>query len=197
MSVPAATLTPVTVCLTRATVGWCACISQPRFPLMLAPMTTSRERKTNRQWTAAAFGAAMVMGGAGCATYDGPQDYAQSEVRGVANVSYGTVESVRTVRLKEDGAPVGTIGGAAVGGILGSQVGNGAGSAAAAVLGAVGGGIAGNAIEHKITEHDGEEVVVRLDNGSSIAVVQAGSSGVRVGDRVRVLNGMHAHVERI
>jgi len=102
------------------------------------------------------------------------------------------------VRLDQHDAPVGTVAGAAVGGILGSQVGHGAGSAVGAILGAVGGGLAGNAIEHGVTEHQGEEVVVRLDNGSTIAVVQGGPEDLRPGDRVRVLNGARgARVERV
>jgi outer membrane lipoprotein SlyB len=105
---------------------------------------------------------------------------------------------VRAVRVEEDHAPVGTIAGAALGGILGSQIGHGAGSAAGAVLGAVGGGLAGNAIEHRATGHDGQEIVVRLDDGSTIALVQGGPAELRPGDRVQVLNGAGgARVERI
>lgn len=135
---------------------------------------------------------------AGCATYDGARDYSAGEARSIQSVSYGSVESVRPVRVNEDGAPVGTVAGAAVGGILGSEVGHGGGSAAAAILGAVGGGLAGNAIEHGATNHAGEEIVVREDNGATVAVVQGGADDLRPGDRVRVLNGSRgARVERI
>jgi len=105
-----------------------------------------------------------LTGIAGCAPPDGAQDYSVGDERVVQSVTYGTVESVRAVRLDEKSAPVGTIAGAAVGGILGSQIGEGSGSAVGAILGAVGGGLAGNAIEHRATEHQGEEIVVRLDN---------------------------------
>jgi outer membrane lipoprotein SlyB len=149
-------------------------------------------------WMAGALAAPALVLAAGCASYDRPQDYSSSDARVVQTVTYGTVESVRRVRLNEDGAPVGTIAGAAVGGILGSQVGHGAGSGVAAVLGAVGGGIAGNAIEHRVTSHEGEEIVVRLDNGSTIAVVQGAGGDIRPGERVRVLNGGRgARVERV
>ena len=144
------------------------------------------------------FAASALGIAAGCATYDGPQDYRTREASVIQNVTYGIIESVRAVRIDEGEAPVGTIAGAAVGGILGSQVGHGAGSAAAAVLGAVGGGLAGNAIEQRATQHNGEEIVVRLDNGSTIAVVQGSASDLRPGDHVRVLNGGRGgRVERI
>ena len=152
----------------------------------------------NQRWIAFALAASALAASAGCATNDGPRNYSVGDERVVQTVTYGTVQSVRAVRIDENGAPVGTIAGAAVGGILGSQIGHGAGRGVGAVLGAVGGGLAGNAIEHRVTEQDGEEIVVRLDNGSTIAVVQGGSLNLRPGDRVQVLNGGRgARVERV
>ena len=125
---------------------------------------------------------------AACASY-GPQDYSAGEARSVETVQYGSVVSVRPVRINGDQAPVGTIAGAGVGGLLGSAVGHGNGSIAGAILGAVGGGLAGNAIEHNATTHNGEEVVVRLDNGQTIAVVQGGWQDFAAGQRVQVVSG--------
>jgi len=125
---------------------------------------------------------------AGCAS-DGSHDYVQSEARAVQTVDYGMVQSVREVKIKGDNAMVGTVAGAALGGLLGNQVGHGGGRAAATVIGAVGGGIAGNAIERHATAQDGQEIVVRLDNGTTIAVVQGAAQGFETGQRVRVLTG--------
>jgi outer membrane lipoprotein SlyB len=124
----------------------------------------------------------------GCAS-TGPQDYGRREARVVQTVAYGTVESVRPVRLAEDRPVVGTIAGAAIGGLLGNSIGHGNGRAAATVIGAVGGGIAGNAIERHVSGEDGQELVIRLDSGSTIAVVQPGIQGFEAGQRVRVLTG--------
>jgi len=137
---------------------------------------------------ATVLAAAALSMTAACATY-GPDNYSQREVGATESVSYGTIESVRPVKVNEDHAPVGTIAGAAVGGLLGNQIGHGGGRAAATILGAVGGGYLGNKIEHNATEHNGTEIVVRLDSGHTIAVVQAGSEGFERGQRVRVLQG--------
>jgi outer membrane lipoprotein SlyB len=125
---------------------------------------------------------------AGCAS-ERSHDYAQSEAGAVQSVVYGTVQSVRAVKIKGDSAVVGTVTGAVIGGLLGNQVGHGGGRAAATVIGAVGGGIAGNAIERKLDEQDGKEVVIQLDNGATVAIVQPGPQNFEAGDRVRVLTG--------
>jgi hypothetical protein len=46
--------------------------------------------------------------------------------------------------------------------------------------------IGGNAVEKRLTRDNGEEVVVRHDNGRSVGIVQGGH-GIAIGDRVRVL----------
>ena len=125
---------------------------------------------------------------AGCASV-GPSDYSRSEARVIQTVAYGTVEGVRAVRLTEDKPIVGTVAGAALGGLLGNSIGHGGGRAAATVIGAVGGGIAGNAIERHVTAQDGQEIVIRLDSGTTIALVQGGAQGFETGQRVRVLTG--------
>ena len=135
---------------------------------------------------AAALLAAAALGG--CAT-SGPGDYSQREARGVATVSYGTVQSVRPVKVNEDHAIVGTGVGAVIGGLAGNTLSHGNGRGVTTILGALGGGLAGNALEHKATEQTGEEIVVRLDNGQTIAVVQSGAQDFAAGQRVRVLSG--------
>jgi outer membrane lipoprotein SlyB len=135
---------------------------------------------------AAALLAAAALGG--CAT-SGPADYDAREARYAANVSYGTIESVRPVRLNEDHAGVGTGAGAVIGGLLGNTFSHGGGRAATTILGAVGGGLAGNALERSATTQTGEEIIVRLDSGRSIAVVQSGYQDFAAGQRVRVLAG--------
>jgi outer membrane lipoprotein SlyB len=132
-------------------------------------------------------GSALAVAG-GCASF-APQDYGYSEARSIESVVYGTIESVRPVRLNEDHGGVGSAAGAVVGGLAGNELGHGAGRAVTTILGAIGGGLAGNAIERNATAQSGTEIVVRLDSGASIAVVQGASEQFETGQRVRVLTG--------
>lgn len=132
-----------------------------------------------------------LMSIAGCASPGmGSGNYRQSEVRGEQSVRYGTVESVRDVLIDHEATGVGTLGGAALGGIAGSTIGGGSrANAAGAIVGAILGGFAGSAIEKNTNDVRGIEVTVRLENGQTIALVQAKNEDFRSGDRVRVLNG--------
>lgn len=125
---------------------------------------------------------------AGCATGLGGGDYERAEARRVINVRMGIVESVRPVKLEGTKSPVGTIGGAAIGGIAGSTVGQGKGAAIAAVVGAVVGGLAGAAAEEGITREQGIEITLKMDNGEILAVMQEdGGEKFAPGERVRLL----------
>lgn len=126
----------------------------------------------------------------GCASSLTGGSYERSEARGAMAVRFGEVTTVRPVQLEGSKSQVGTLSGAAIGGIAGSSVGSGKGSAIGAVIGAVAGGIAGSAIESGATKRPGVEVTVRLDNGQYLAVVQEdGGEGFRAGERVRILDG--------
>jgi outer membrane lipoprotein SlyB len=98
-----------------------------------------------------------------------------------------TVEAVNVVQ-GEAGA-VGTLGGAAVGGLLGNQVGSGSGRTAATVAGAVGGAIAGRSIERN-ARNPRYEVVVRYENGATQSIRYDNDPGFRVGEQVRVSDGV-------
>src|SRR5437868_11404506 len=130
-----------------------------------------RSHTTPTRLVVSIVAAAAVSVTAACSTL-GEDDYAYSDARVEQGVAYGVVESVRPVRLNEDHAPLGTIAGAALGGILGNDIGHGLGRAAATVAGAVAGGVGGNALEHGLTRQNGEEIVVRLDHGELVAITQ-------------------------
>lgn len=153
-----------------------------------------------RSRRAAALGLvlATALAVSACAPVRGGDVYRRGEMMRAQRVEFGVVENARYVRVDAPDTGVGTVGGAALGGIAGSTVGRGSGSVAAAIGGAILGGIAGNAIEREANAREGVELTVRLDNGRTLAVVQPDvGEGFRPGDRVRVLtDGRYTRVSR-
>lgn len=102
----------------------------------------------------------------------------------------GVVESVNAVEVKGDGGYVGKIAGGVIGGLLGNQVGGGRGQDVMTVVGVVGGAMAGNEIEKRRNKTIHYDVVTRLQGGGAQTVTYAAEPPFRVGDRVRVENGV-------
>ncbi|MDD3575874.1 glycine zipper 2TM domain-containing protein [Halothiobacillus sp.] len=124
----------------------------------------------------------------GCVTPMSGDVYSRNNAMQMQTVQYGTIESLRGVRIAGTKTPIGAIGGAVVGGLLGSGVGGGLGRDLATVGGAIGGGVAGSAIEEGVTQQNGVEIVVRLDNGRTVSIVQAvGGQIFSLGQRVQVI----------
>lgn len=125
--------------------------------------------------------------------------YSGSQANTAQRTSYGTVVSVRPVKIDGDRGTIntGTVVGAALGGIAGNAFGHGLGRVATTAGGAVVGGLAGNAIQNKATSADGQEIVVRLNDGSEITVAQGTDERFSVGQRVKVVgSGNNVRVTR-
>ncbi len=134
------------------------------------------------------LGVMLALAG-GCTNYSA-NTYSGRQVRSAQTVEYGTVELVQYVTLEEARDPVlGTAAGGVVGGIIGNMFGGGHGRTLATIAGAALGAGAGYAGEKTLTKQDGLEIQVRLDNGTTISVVQAADQTFAPGDRVRVLRG--------
>ena len=154
----------------------------------------------NKAGSALSLAALLVLGG--CAEMQQPNygnsSYPQSNQGSAAYVGYGVVQSSEVVRQDNDGiggsgVNAGTILGAVVGGIVGNQVGGGSGKTAATVLGAAGGAYAGNQIEKRNQNQNPSEAyrfTVRMNNGNYQTVTQASIDNIRIGDRVRIENGV-------
>ncbi|MEO8850011.1 MAG: glycine zipper 2TM domain-containing protein [Casimicrobiaceae bacterium] len=127
---------------------------------------------------------------AACAPSQRSDVYQYRQGMRAQTVEMGVIESVRYVQLSAPDTGVGTIGGAAIGGIAGSTIGGGGrANAAGAIAGAIIGGVVGNAVENNANQRNGIEVTVRLDSGQLIAVPQENAGeNFRPGDRVRVLS---------
>lgn len=106
------------------------------------------------------------------------------------NVDIGEVVAVRDVVVSGRSTIVGTGGGAIMGGAAASG-GSGVGGAVVQAAGTVAGAIAGEAVEEVATRRNAQELMIRLKNGDTIAVVQElKKEGVfRVGENVQVLQG--------
>ena len=127
---------------------------------------------------------------AACAPSQRSDVYQYRQGMRAQTVEMGVVESVRYVQLGAPNTGVGTVGGAALGGIAGSTIGGGGrANAAGAIAGAIIGGVVGNAVENNANQRNGIEVTVRLDSGSLLAIPQENAGeNFRPGDRVRVLS---------
>jgi len=119
-----------------------------------------------------------------CAPANTGTTYGPGSLGGAASVSYGTIVGQRPVQVQGGQSGIGTLGGAAAGGIAGSFIGGDwRSNALAGIGGALIGGLAGTAVERGVNTGVAMEFVVREDQGNDIAVVQTNEEGLQVGDR--------------
>jgi outer membrane lipoprotein SlyB len=156
-----------------------------------------------------ASAAVLAAGLAACAAPDpyGPNNYPVSQPnttyvapgQPVAAIEYGQITNVQLVsgqpvRNPNRGA-VGSVIGGIVGGLLGNTIGGGSGRAAATVLGAVGGAVVGNNLAQRDANNYAAgqtvyRVTVQTDQGAYRSYDVAANADLRVGDRVRIENGV-------
>lgn len=137
--------------------------------------------------------ALMLVLGA-CSNYNA-NTYTGSEARTMQTIKYGTVLAVRPVTIQEEGGgTVGTVGGAAIGGVVGNMFGHGDGKTLATIAGALVGAGAGHATGKAIASQDALEISVRLDDGQEIAIVQGNDQTFAIGSRVRILTSSNGSV---
>ena len=123
----------------------------------------------------------------GCATNSPQSSYSSSQPE---SGSYGTIESIQMTRANQNSSGAGAVAGGLVGALLGNQVGSGRGRTAATVAGAVGGAVVGNEVEkNRAQGQDAYQISVRLDNGDYRTIVQDSVQDLRVGNRVRMVDG--------
>jgi outer membrane lipoprotein SlyB len=109
------------------------------------------------------------------------------------NVSsgYGTIDSIQVVRGQGGTNGSGAVVGGLVGALVGNQVGSGSGRTLATVAGAVGGAAVGNNVEanRNANGQDMYQLNIRMDNGEIRSVTQDSVYDLRVGNRVRLVDG--------
>ena len=130
----------------------------------------------------------------GCATSPSNAPYNNSGAYNNASSSsmgYGTIDSIQVTRGAGSTTGTGAVVGGVIGALVGNQVGSGGGRAAATVAGAVGGAAIGNSVEGRNANNGADmyQIGVRLDNGDYRTIVQDSVYDLRVGNRVRLVDG--------
>lgn len=146
-----------------------------------------------------------VLALAGCKNSDiySGDVYTADQAQRVQRVSYGTVQSVRPVKIQtnasSDGTSnnvIGSLGGAILGGFLGNTIGGGTGRQLAIAGGAIGGAVVGGAVQDSASSTNAVELEIRQENGGTVVLVQkATANQFFVGQEVRmVTNGSQINV---
>lgn len=141
---------------------------------------------------------ALSLSVGGCATgqYD-PNVYNGSQANMIGGYQPGVVTNVREVDIQDDPKGFGAVGGALIGGLLGSQVGGGSGQYIGAAVGTVGGSVIGNSVENSARRVDSQEITVKMDNGSTVVLVQEDTQKIQSGERVKLMsNNGHFRIVR-
>ena len=122
--------------------------------------------------------------------------YSPSDIGRSAQVSYGVIVSMRPVTIQGQSG-VGTLGGAAAGGVAGSFIG---GDPRVNTLGAIGGailgGLAGTAVERSVNTGEAMEFIIREDDGQTVSVVQTNEERFQAGERVVLTRGARTRIGR-
>jgi outer membrane lipoprotein SlyB len=104
---------------------------------------------------------------------------------------YGYVRNIQQLEVTRRPSGGGALLGAVIGGVVGNQFGSGSGRTAATGVGAVAGAVVGNQIENRNQTSAGYyyQIDVRMDNGDVRTFDYQDLNGLRVGDRVRLVDG--------
>ncbi len=129
----------------------------------------------------------------GCAPSASGKVYTRDQARQGMTAQYGTVQQVSEVTIEGTQSGLGTLAGGALGAGVGQTMGSGAGRTLAAVAGGVAGAIAGQATEKGVTTKTGLEIMVQLDSGEILSVVQESDTLFQAGERVRVLRAANGN----
>ena len=144
-----------------------------------------------RTLAAAVIAASAIL--SGCAS-NSSQPYNSGYASGYNNTAatgYGTIESIQVTRADGRTSGAGAIVGGLVGALAGNQVGSGSGRTAATVAGGVAGAAIGNKVEANRNDSGQEmyQINVRMDNGEYRTITQDSVYDLRVGNRVRIVDG--------
>jgi outer membrane lipoprotein SlyB len=131
----------------------------------------------------------------GCVPDYSPNTYESAAVQQANPTQRGVVVGLRQVGVSAD-ATLGTVTGAAAGGIAGAGVDGGAGpvTALSALGGSVIGGVVGSGVEHATGDTKAYEYIVQETKGDLVSVTQRDAVPLAIGQKVLVITGKQARV---
>jgi outer membrane lipoprotein SlyB len=164
------------------------------FPLDYSDPTLCQENNMKSTHTLAALVVASTAFLSGCAsTSSDPINNNGAYNSSVSNsMGYGTIDSIQVTRSASGQTNgTGAVVGGLVGALVGNQVGSGSGRTAATVAGAVGGAAIGNSVEANRNANGADmyQINIRMDNGEYRSITQDSVYDLRVGNRVRMVDG--------
>jgi outer membrane lipoprotein SlyB len=126
---------------------------------------------------------------AGCTLPSSGRVVSRRQVGQLQRVEWGTVQTVNDVVVEGQRSQLGLYGGGLTGAAAGGGIGHGVGRDLARAGGAVVGAVAGQAVEEAATRKAAKEILIRLENGSTVLLTEVSAPIVAVGDRVGVASG--------
>lgn len=130
--------------------------------------------------------AALVTTLTACASPSPGGVYSRRDVQRAWTVEQATVADVTEVTIEGRNTSLGHVGGGAIGWSLGRNVGRGGGRIITSTVGAVAGAVVGEKVERDLRSEKGYEIVVDMDKGGSLAIVQPKDQVFAPGEKVRV-----------
>ncbi len=133
----------------------------------------------------------------GCTPDRSTRIYTSAQALQAEDVEEGIVESVEPATIRKDGTVMGTIGGGLIGAIAASSIGGGRGQQIATIGGFFLGSVLGDLFEKGVTDRNALKVVVKLNNGKKIVVVQEADVSFQPGERVNIFSSRTDNTKRI
>jgi outer membrane lipoprotein SlyB len=133
----------------------------------------------------------------GCAPDRSTRIYTAGQSLQAEDVEEGMVESVEPAIIRKDGTIVGSVGGTVLGAIGASTIGGGTGKELATVGGAIIGGLLGSLFEKGITDQQALKIVVKMDSGQKLVIVQEADVPFQPGERVNVFSSRTDNTKRV
>lgn len=114
--------------------------------------------------------------------------YDPNQVKSAKSIKFGTIVSVSPVKIQAPSKDLGSSSGAVIGGATLSSVGKSDRSnVAVGAVGALVGAIVGSKIEEKVTQVQALELMIDIDGGGRIVVVQKFQPNLTEGTRVKII----------